>query len=97
MARTLTKEHLPPGATAWAWKGELYVLGDPGNTPGQDPSKVYTMDGREVELPDDFPSDEELKANREKAERFAPAVPVPLEQTIATGEHADAKKSGRKK
>jgi hypothetical protein len=58
--RTLTKEHLPPGATAYSWQGELYIPGDDG--------KVRNMEGQEVELPVDFPSDDDLKANRQRAE-----------------------------
>ena len=87
MARTLSKELLPPGATAWAWNGELYIPGDDG--------KARDMAGREVEVPADFPSDDELREQQKKANRFAPAS-APLEQTIATGEHAEEKKPAKR-
>ncbi len=91
MARTLSKEHLPPGATAYVFQGQIYVPGDDG--------KVRDTDGREVELPEGFPSDADLKSQRQAAERFAPSA-QPLDQTIATtgdAEDAKAKKSARGK
>lgn len=69
MGRKLTTEHLPPGATAFSFKGELYVPTGDGS--------VTNIDGIPVELPDDFPSDEELAANLKRTARSQPTTVAP--------------------
>lgn len=60
MARTLSTEHLPPGATGYVHGGVIYVVGEGG--------KPTDVNGNAVELPDDFPSDVDLAANAKRAQ-----------------------------
>ena len=67
MARNL-KALLPPGTTGFLHGGQVYVPDDDG--------KVTDINGKEVELPADFPSDDQLEANLTRAStpgsQFAP-------------------------
>jgi hypothetical protein len=74
---------LPPGSTAFSWNGELYAPGGE----GQDPDRFYNLAGAEVDLPDDFPSAEELQRSRDRASRGLSSYPgaLPIQQHISKG------------
>lgn len=87
MARKLDRALLPQGATAFSHKGELYVFGSADPRMKQDPDKFYNTAGEEVALPDDFPSDAELKQNLQRTQ----ARVVAQQQPTSPGESGSGK------
>jgi hypothetical protein len=82
------RQYLPPGSTAFAWKGELYAPGSTDPRSNQDPDKWYSSEGAETELPEDFPSGEDLQANLERGQRRMQKLTPesqPVQQVVTPG------------
>lgn len=95
MGRSLKRELLPAGATGFAFGGEIYCPGDPA-IPGQDPAKVYSTAGDEVELPKEFPSDADLEATLARAKRGLPSS-GPLDRNVGRTRENEADLEGMTK
>lgn len=81
------RPHLPRGTTAVSHGGELYVLGSSDPLHAQDPNKFYNLDGKEVDLPDDFPDAASFEERAAKLNRGFSGIPggYPIQQHMSKG------------